>query len=331
MSDRAAYGGQAVIEGVMIRGKAHVATSCRQPDGTIVVRHDLAESVAARQGWLKLAFLRGTPALIDSVRLGYRTLMWSADMAMAGEPEVKKPTPLQYILTVLFSVAFSISLFVLFPSWLTEHVFPVEPVSTSKSLWAQFIPSPKMVIPNIIEGIIRVLMLVGYILAISLNKEIRRVFAFHGAEHKVVNAYEAGAPLTVEGARPYSRIHPRCGTSFLFLFFIVGILVHAMIGWPDNTIIRLLSRLLLLPIIAGIAYELIRLAGRFRNSLILRTLVWPGLAMQRLTTAEPTDDQIEVATFSLRAVLEREGVWQPEAPATVELVPPAWVEQPVPA
>ncbi len=322
MGQRTAYGGQAVIEGVMIRGKERVATAVRLKEGAITVRRDAVEMLTQRHRWLGLAFLRGTPALIDSLRLGYRTLMWSADQAMDAEATPQaKPNAFQYALTVVVAMAFAIGVFGMLPTWLVSHVFPWAKHlgNPNADLLTQLIPSSAAILPNIVEGLIRVLMLVAYIAAIGRSQEIRRVFAYHGAEHKVVNAWEAGvAELTVETTRPFSRIHPRCGTSFLFLVFVVGILVHALIGWPQNLAIRMASRLIMLPLVAGAAYELIRLAGRFRNALMLQLLVWPGLLLQRLTTAEPADDQVEVAIQAMRAVLEDEGVLAPATPAPVE-------------
>ena len=310
MSDRAAYGGQAVIEGVMIRGKAEVATACRLKDGSITVRHDAVDSLLTRHSWLRVPILRGTPALIESLQLGYRTLMWSADQAMEGE-EQEKPSSFQYALTILFALAIGIGGFVLFPTWLAHLPFPPVHHLHPENFWAQFLITPDAILPNVTEGVIRVVMLVAYIGLIGRGAEIQRVFAYHGAEHKVVNAWEGGAELSVDGAKPFSRIHPRCGTSFLFLFFVVGILVHALIGWPDNVLVRMVSRLVLLVPVAGISYELIRLAGRQRDSKLLRLLVWPGMLLQRLSTAEPTDDQIEVALASMRAVLASEGALEP--------------------
>lgn len=306
MADRSAYGGQAVIEGVMIRGKSRVATACRRKDGSITIRRDEVSSVTQRHRWLRLAFLRGTPALIDSLRLGYQTLMWSADQAMEGEEVQQKPNGLQLLLTTMISLAFGIGIFVWLPSTLIGLLVHRPPISHDFS-WTQFIPARKYILPNILEGILRLLFLIVYILIIGRNKEIARVFSYHGAEHKVVNAWEARGELGVDVAKEYSRIHPRCGTSFLFLLFVVGILIHALIGWPWNPLVRFASRLLLLPIIAGVAYELIRLSGRYRHSHLMQALIWPGLLLQRLTTAEPTDEQIEVAVASLCAVLEDEG------------------------
>jgi len=311
MTDRTAYGGQAVIEGVMIRGKALAATACRLKDGTITVRCEKTDTITQHYPWLRFAFLRGMPALIDSLRLGYRTLMWSADIAMEGE-KVEKPSPFQYFLTIAVSLIFGIGLFVLFPTVVLKWVFPhAETMVAGRGLLEQLTPTLPALVHNIAEGLLRVLMLVGYITIIGMNKEIRRVFSYHGAEHKVVNAWEAGVEMVVSAIKPFSRIHPRCGTSFLFLVFVVGILMHALIGWPEAWL-RVVSRLLMLPIIAGVSYEVLRLAGRFRDSKLLKLLVWPGMLLQRLTTAEPTDDQIEVAVHSLRSVLIEEGVLPPD-------------------
>jgi len=324
MSQRTAYGGQAVIEGVMIRGKEKVATAVRLQDGTISVRRDEADSLIKRYPWLRFAFVRGTPALIDSMRLGYRTLMWSADQVMDAAPQ-SKPSSWQYFLTIFVSLLIGIGVFVLLPTYALKWVFPAaEHAAQSRTLLEQLMPSWSALVPNIAEGVLRVILLIGYVVGISFNPEIRRVFAYHGAEHKVVNAYEdLGNDLTVASARTYSRIHPRCGTSFLFLVFVVGILLHSLFGWQEAWV-RVIVRLLMLPLIAGTAYELIRLAGRWKKSLFLKLLVWPGLLLQRLTTAEPTDDQIEVALHSLQTVLQDEGVLKvdiaepasPSAPAT---------------
>jgi len=335
MADRSAYGGQAVIEGVMIRGKERVTTAVRLKDGSITERREVADALLMKHKWLRLAFLRGTPALVDSMRLGYRTLSWSADLTMESEGQ-EKPSPFMMFLTILLAFGVGIGLFVLFPSavvkppdWLL-HVLPAwwphfghTEQAAPVGFWQQFMPTRATFLPNVIEGLIRIVMLIGYILLIGRMADIKRVFMYHGAEHKVVNAYEAGAELTVDGVRGYSRIHPRCGTSFLFLVFIVGILIHAIIGFPPNIGLRLLSRLVLLLPIAGVAYEMIRLAGRFRGSLLLKALVFPGMLLQRLTTAEPDDSQIEVALHALRGVLEDEGVLTPQPKEPVAETAPA--------
>lgn len=316
MAQRPAYGGQAVIEGVMIRGRDRVVTACRVKDGTITVRRDEADGALTRHRWLRFVFLRGTPALIDSVRLGYRTLMWSADLALEAEEDQKKLAPWQQFFVYLAAFAFGIGLFILLPNYLTSFLPGAHGHAAGTGFWAQFTPSAHAIIPNLLEGLMRLVFLVVYILVIGRSGELQRVFAYHGAEHKVVNAWEGSGELTVETAKTFSRIHPRCGTSFLFLAFFVGILVHALIGWPGNRLVLMASRLILLPVIVGVAYELIRLSGRYYHSILLRALIWPGLWLQRLTTAEPTDDQIEVALTAMRTVLEDEGVIEPAAPST---------------
>jgi uncharacterized protein YqhQ len=328
MTDRTAYGGQAVIEGVMIRGKERVATACRAKDGSILVQREPVEPTARHPFW-RLAFFRGTPALIDSFRLGYRTLIWSADVAAEGE-QIEKPSPAAYTLSIITALVIGIGLFVVLPAWITAGVpagiFKHLPDGLVSTLHLHMrVPAPQVFHPtwdsllfSLNEGLLRIVLLIAYILFISRMAEVRRLFAYHGAEHKVVNGYEAGAALTVDAVRPYTRIHPRCGTSFIFLFFIVGILLHALVGLPQTWMI-VLSRLVMIPIIAGIAYELIRLAGRYRHAWLLQALVWPGMLLQRLTTAEPQDDQIEVALAALRAVLEDEGVLTPDTPPTPAL------------
>lgn len=308
MSSRSAYGGQAVIEGVMIRGKEHVATACRKKDGEIVTQHGRVDAFVHHPLW-RLAFLRGTPALIDSLRMGYKTLMWSADVAMEGEEKQEKLSSTSYLFTILISTAFAIGLFKVLPTLLARLV--IHP--TTAPSW---MPTPGSVLFSLAEGILCILILIGYILLVGRAREVKRIFAYHGAEHKVVNGYEAGADLTVAAVKPYSRIHPRCGTSFIFLFFFVGILLHSLTGLPVLWML-ILSRIIMIPIVAGVAYELIRLAGRYRNNLLLKILVSPGMLLQRLTTAEPEDDQIEVALASMRGVLEDEGELAP-APIVVQ-------------
>lgn len=310
MADRSSYGGQAVIEGVMIRGKVWVATAVRLKDGSITIKREEAESMTKRFPWLRLAFLRGTPAMVDSMRLGFRTLTWASDLAMEGEGQ-EKPKPWHYAMSIVGAMALAIGLFKWLPAFITSKIFSnVGGAVKDLSLWEQLLPRPEAILPNMFDAVIKLLFLVGYILLIGRSQELRRVFMYHGAEHKVVNAYEAAGidGLNVEVAKQHSRIHPRCGTSFLFISFFVGIFVYSLLGWQGTTWLLLMMRLLLLPVIMGIAYELIRLSGKYRNSVFVKALIWPGLLLQRLTTAEPTDDQIEVAAASMRAVLEEEGV-----------------------
>lgn len=285
----APYGGQAVIEGVMIRGPRHVATACRvAPDG-IVVNTEPTRSLLARYPRLNIVFIRGTPGLIDALTIGFRSLIYSANLAIEAEGQ-KAPSPWYFALSIVAALVFGIGLFVLLPSAVIGRL-------THNSF-----------ILNILEGAVRALIFVAYVGVIGRMAEVKRLFQYHGAEHKVVNAYEAGRPLTAAGE--FSVIHRRCGTGFIFNVILVGILVHAVLGWPSFAI-RLLSRILVLPIIAGIAYELTRLAGRHGDSLIVRALIAPGMWLERLTTAEPTPDQIEVAQRAMRGALEAEGAAVP--------------------
>ncbi|UCH33686.1 MAG: DUF1385 domain-containing protein [Armatimonadota bacterium] len=280
----ATYGGQAVIEGVMIRGPRHVATACRVADDRIVVHQEPTRSLLTRYRWLNIPFIRGTPALIDALAIGFRSLIHSANLAVEAEGQ-KPPSPWYFTLSIAVAFVFGIGLFVLLPSAAIGRV-------TENSF-----------LLNVLEGFARLAIFVAYIAVINRMREVRRLFQYHGAEHKVVNAYEAGRPLT--DADGFSVIHRRCGTGFIFNVIIVGILVHAVMGWPSFAI-RLASRLVVLPVIAGIAYELTRLAGRYGDSLIVRALIAPGMWLERLTTAEPTADQIEVAQRAMQAALDAE-------------------------
>jgi uncharacterized protein YqhQ len=285
MQHEAPYGGQAVIEGVMIRGPRHVATACRVADGHIVVNQEPTRSLLLRYPRLNIVFIRGTPGLIDALTIGFRSLIYSANLAVESEGH-KPPSPWYFTLSIVGALVFGIGLFVLAPSAVIGRL-------THNSF-----------VLNVLEGLVRAAFFVCYILLIGRMNEVKRLFRYHGAEHKVVNAYEAGRPLAA--ASEFSVIHRRCGTGFIFNVIIVGILVHAVLGWP-NFAVRLASRLLVLPVIAGFAYELTRLAGRYGDALIVRALIAPGMWLERLTTAEPTSDQVEVAQRAMEAALAAEG------------------------
>jgi len=291
----APYGGQAVIEGVMIRGPRHVATACRVAPDRIVVKTEPTRSLLTRYPRLNIVFIRGTPGLIDALTIGFRSLIYSANLAIEAEGQ-KPPSPWYFALSIVVALVFGIGLFVLLPSAVIGRL-------THNSF-----------VLNVLEGAVRAMIFVAYVGVIGRMAEVKRLFRYHGAEHKVVNAYEAGRPLTA--ASEFSVIHRRCGTGFIFNVILVGILVHAVLGWPSFAM-RLLSRILVLPIIAGIAYELTRLAGRYGDSLIVRALIAPGMWLERLTTAEPTPDQIEVAQQAMRGALEAEGAAVPMGDAPV--------------
>jgi uncharacterized protein YqhQ len=281
------YGGQAVIEGVMIRGKKGYATAFRLADGGIEVEKHPWVPVSKRHPLLGLAFVRGTPALVDALLIGYRSLMRSADVA-AREEGIKPPTTFQYALSIGAALAIAIGGFVLAPSAIIPHL-------GLHSFWL-----------NLLEGAIRMVFFVIFILLSSRMAEMRRVFQYHGAEHKVINAFEDSGAYSQEAAQDFDTLHQRCGTSFIFTVLVVGILVHAAMGWPSLAV-RLASRLVVLPIVAGLSYELIKLAGRYKSSRLLGVLVAPGMLLQRITTQPPAEDQVEVAIKALDGALQMDG------------------------
>ena len=288
------YGGQAVIEGVMMRGKTRAAVAVRAPSGEIVVHEEPLTAAVYRARWAKWPFFRGLSALWDALVLGTRALLWSADIAVA-EDEAERGSAFSGPVawgTLAFSLAFAIGLFFLLPSFIARLL----------ERWVH-----SALLSSLVEGFIRMVFFLLYLWVIGLSKEVQRVFAYHGAEHKTINAFEAGAPLTPESVTQYSKEHVRCGTSFLLFVLLVSILVFAPFNF-DNVILRLLSRVLLIPVIAMIAYELIRLSAARPHHRLLRWLIVPGLLLQRLTTREPTPDMLEVAIAALVPVLQADGV-----------------------
>ena len=291
MSDRLkklTVGGQAVIEGVMMRGPKLTATAVRDPQGKIQVETKPVNSISDRFPLLKKPFLRGTVALIESLVIGMKSLSYSAKMA--GE-EDEQLTDREMAGTIVFALVLASILFIAIPTGAAKlfHVVTADPVFL-----------------NLMEGCLRLVIFLLYIWGISRMKDIRRVFQYHGAEHKTIFCYEAGLPLTVENVQKFPRLHPRCGTNFLLIVMLVSIFVFAFLGWPSLWE-RIASRILLLPVVAGISYEIIRLAGRSRNSFI-QTAIKPGLWLQYLTTRPPEDDMVEVAIESLKAVLPQEEI-----------------------
>lgn len=287
MSESFNYGGQAVIEGVMMRGSQALAVALRRPGGDIVVETEPLNEALYRGPISRVPFLRGLVMLWDALGLGMKALMMSADVA-AGE-EVSFSGPISWG-SALLGIGLGVGLFLLLPSFLA-------------GLLAPYIP-PEWVV-SLLEGVVRLLLVVGYIWVVGFMPDIERVFAYHGAEHKTINAYEAGAELTVGAIRPFPTAHTRCGTSFLLTLVVLTVLIFAPLD-PPSLLWRLLSRLALLPVIAGVAYEFIRLAARFADRPWMRWLVTPNLALQRLTTREPDDSMLEVAVAALKAVLADE-------------------------
>ena len=281
-------GGQAVIEGVMMRGPKDVATAVRDPNGRIQVETHPVSSIADRYPILKKPMLRGTVSLVESLVLGLRSLSYSAKMAGDEDDQL---TDKEMAGTIVFALVLASILFIAIPTGAARlfHFITDDPVFL-----------------NLMEGFLRLLIFLAYLGAISRAKDIRRVFQYHGAEHKTIHCYEAGLPLTVENVQTFSRLHPRCGTNFLLIVMLVSIFVYAFLGWP-SLVERIASRILLLPVVAGISYELIRFAGRTTNSVALK-LIQPGLWLQYLTTRPPQDDMVEVAIESLKAVLPAEEI-----------------------
>lgn len=288
------YGGQAVIEGVMMRGSRTMAVALRHPEGHTVVKTEPLNESLYRGPISRVPFLRGLVMLWDALGLGIKALMMSADVAAGEEASLSGPVAWGMVVA---GVGMGVGLFMALPSFLAGLVAPYLP-----SEW----------LTSLLEGAVRLLLIVGYIWAIGRLPDIRRVFAYHGAEHKTINAYEAGAGLSVDDVRPFPTAHARCGTAFLLTVVVLTILIFAPFKQP-SLIWRLLSRIVLLPVIAGVSYEFIRLAARFADRPWMRGLIAPSLALQRLTTREPDDGMLEVAIVALKAVLADEGVTVDEA------------------
>ena len=281
------YGGQAVFEGVMIRGREGVAISMRQPNGELSIeRQPLASIYKGRLREMPL--IRGIIALIETLVLGTQSLLHSVQVATAEEVGEKIPTAVLWG-TVAVSLALGVALFFMVPLFATRYL--IDPYIESNLL------------RNVFEGLIRIGIFIAYLKLIGLIPDIKRVFAYHGAEHKVVNAYDAGVPLDVESVKNYSTAHARCGTAFLFIVLIVAIFVFALVGQPTLWI-RILSRIALIPVIAGISYEIMKLGAAHINNKVVRVLLAPGLMLQSMTTREPDDSQIEAAISALNEVIE---------------------------
>ena len=286
-------GGQAVIEGVMMKGPTSIATAVREPSGNIAVRVEPVHSLGDRFPLLKKPLLRGVIALGEALVYGIRALSFSAQAA--GE-EGEELSSKEIALTMLAAFGLAVLLFVVLPTYATKFIQSI--VSEAYLL-------------NLFEGVLRLTIFFAYVGVISSLSDIRRVFQYHGAEHKTIYAYEAGIPLEVESIRKYSRLHPRCGTNFLLIVMVVSIFMFAFLGWPDLWL-RILSRVVLLPLVAGISYEIIRFAGSCDNPFVAMCMK-PGLWLQYLTTREPSDDQIEVAVRALEAVRPVETIETVEA------------------
>ncbi len=270
-------GGQAVIEGVMMRSESKYAVCAR-------VRKKIKTKkggIKKRKKIFKSPFLRGVFMLIDMLVLGIKTLMWSADQQLDKHEKIKKS---EIVFTLLISFGFAVLFFIIIPFFL-----------------AGLITKARGILFNLIDGVIRIGVFIAYILVISLMKDIRTIFQYHGAEHKAVNCYESGKELNIKNAKKFTTLNPRCGTSFIFIVLIISILVFSLIV-SDSWIIRLGARILLIPVIAAVSYEFLKLGAKFQNKLFFRILNAPGLLLQKMTTKEPSNKQIEVAIKALKAV-----------------------------
>jgi uncharacterized protein YqhQ len=301
-----AYGGQAVLEGVMMRGQRHMAVACRAPSGEVVVYSEPVSPSAYVGKYARIPFLRGALMIWDTLALGIRSLMFAANVAGAEDAqqarEATMPSTVMWT-TIVVAILAATGLFFVLPVLAMGYL-------------DQFISSS--IVSNVVEKVIRLGLMLGYMFAIGQMPDIKRVFMYHGAEHKTINAFEAGAPLTPESVKRYPIEHPRCGTTFLLIVMLISFVVFALLGRPELWI-RIGSRVVLIPLVAGIAYEFIKWAGaNYHKSAAVRTLMAPGLAVQKLTTREPDLDQIAVAIAALEPVLaaEEEG-FVPARPAPV--------------
>ncbi len=278
-------GGQAVLEGVMMRHGNRIATAVRKPDGEIIIREQTYVPLAKRYRALGLMVIRGFVTLVEMMVIGIKTLMFSAEVGL-GEGE-KKPQGWEMVFSSAISFGLGILLFVVIPAYCFTLL-----KSTISNLF----------LLNIVEGLIRLGIFLCFLSSTLLLKDMRRVFMYHGAEHKTVFAWEDGRELTVANIKAYSTRHPRCGTSFILIVMIISILVFSLLGRPDF-LHRVVYKLLLLPVVSGISYEIIRFTGKHRHKQWVQFVSWPGLLLQKITTREPSDDQIEVAIAAMKRVV----------------------------
>lgn len=299
-----AYGGQAVVEGVMFGGKHTTVTTIRRNDGTYDTFEVQKKPIPWVQQLKRIPFLRGVVGIIESSSIGTKHLNFSTDRygVDPADDESIVPSEQSSKLTMIFGVAIIGILSFIFG----KLIFTAVPALIAQSLSFLF---PGHIVQNLLEGLIKFILLLAYIYFISLTPLIRRVFQFHGAEHKVINAYENDLPLTVENVQSQSRLHYRCGSSFILFTVIVGVLIYIWIPY-DNIWERLLHRIALIPVVLGISYEVLQFTNNLRDIPVLKWLGYPGLSLQLLTTKEPKDDQVEVAIVSFNEMLARENAYE---------------------
>ncbi|GMQ79195.1 MAG: DUF1385 domain-containing protein [Anaerolineae bacterium] len=304
------YGGQAVIEGVMMRGSKALSVAVRNPKGEIVVHTEPLDPRIYGGQLARIPFLRGITLLWDALGLGIKSLLFSAEVALEEEKEDEASKifegPLQWG-TLLLSLGMAVGLFFVIPTVIADQI----------AAWLNL----SYFVDNLIEGFIRLTFLIGYIWVIGLLPDIKRLYGYHGAEHKTINAYEAGVDLTPSSVADYPLEHPRCGTAFLLTVVVISILFFSLL--PDMSIaLRVLSRIVLLPVVAGIAYEFIRFTAKNHQNPLIRAIIKPNLALQRLTTREPDHEMLAVAIMAFEQVLisEIEVSQSPEASVVVDVL-----------
>ena len=326
------YGGQAVLEGVMMRSKTEYATAVRRIDGSVIIGQRDLDTWGQRFSWAKWPLVRGNVALVDSLTMGLESLTFSGNVALEDEAQDRQPDhelsdaekqtrevdaadaeeqtlgEKALWLTMIPAMALGIGLFVLLPAWAVDWFMGGEAVSLTGDFG-------EVLVRNLFEGGLRLLAIIGYIAVISLMSYVRRVFEYHGAEHATINTFEETGEVSVQSALDHSPLHPRCGTAFILVVIVMKIIVGCFLGWPALWL-RLLLRLAILLPVAGIAYEIIRYAGRHRGSWLEKVLAGPGLLMQKLTTRQPDAEQVEIAIYALASVAPEvdlpEGLEEPE-------------------
>lgn len=303
---KTSVGGQALMEGIMMKGPKKVCAAVRRPDGQIETK----EEPCLPSKWSKIPLVRGVIGMVESLILGYRWLMYSAEISMGEDAAQEKESKLDRWLNEHLGEKaqnFVMSFAAVLGGLMALILFMILP-TTIVGLLSKVVPLDG--VRTLLEGILKMVMFVAYLAVVRNMKEIKRMFRYHGAEHKTIACYEAGEALTVENIRKHSRFHPRCGTSFLVLVLLVSILLFSVLPW-SSTSLRVVLKLLLLPLVMGISYELIKIAGRY-NNIFTRVISAPGLWIQRLTTSEPDDSMIEIAIAAVLPVLPEkpeEGKW----------------------
>ena len=309
MAQQFNYGGQAVLEGVMMRGSHRVAVAVRAPDKEIVLHDEPLDSPLYSGIWSRVPFVRGLGLLWDSLGLGMRAISFSAKIATGEEADLSDPVMLG---TMLVSLAFAVAIFFVTPLLAADGIRSLAAQTVASNASVSWLASD--VIRNLVEGLLRLAIVISYIWLIGRIPDIQRLFAYHGAEHKTINAYEAGAILTPEAVAKYPLEHPRCGTGFLLVVMVVSVFVFSFLGNPP-WLLRYAERIALVPVIATISYEYIRLTARHIDIRFVRMLVTPQLALQRLTTREPSPDMLEVSILALKSVLASEALPVPDVSA----------------